>query len=363
MSSAIPLSDYRPRTRLEVRRTQVERPRFPVVDAHNHVYFNGQWSSPEPDALLKVMDEAGVRVFTCVDAAGPDDPLSVVRETVRRFRGPHPDRFIVLARPDWRLLAGAGSAPEAAGGGRGSGELLARRFADCVAEGAQGLKLWKDLGLTVRDCNGDLVRVNDPSLDPLIAKAGELGLPVMVHVADPVAFFDPLDGLNERYEELLAHPEWRFHGPQFPSFHRIIDDFRDLVRRHPGTTFIGAHVGCHAENLEYVGRMLRECPNYYVDISARVADLGRQPHTARRFFLEFAGRILFGLDSFPPTAEHYRVAYRFLETEDDYFDYTPDGLQPQGRWKIHGLGLPDEVLAKVYYENACKVLPGVTMIG
>ena len=261
MVNALPLSDYRPRTKLEVRRTHVERPRFPVVDAHNHVYFNGQWSSPEPDALLRVMDEAGVRVLACVDAAGPDDPLSVVRDTVRRFKGPHPDRFIVLARPDWRLLAGSSAS-------------LARRFADCVAEGAQGLKLWKDLGLTLRDGTGNLVRVNDPRLDPLISKAGELGLPVLVHAADPVAFFDPLDATNERYEELLAHPDWHFHGSQFPPFRGIIEDLRDLVRRHPKTIFIGAHVGGYAEKLDYVGGMLRECPNYYVDMSGRVAELG-----------------------------------------------------------------------------------------
>lgn len=350
MVNALPLSDYRPRTKLEVRRTHVERPRFPVVDAHNHVYFNGQWSSPEPDPLLRVMDEAGVRVLACVDAAGPDDPLSVVRDTVRRFKGPHPDRFIVLARPDWRLLAGSSAS-------------LARRFADCVAEGAQGLKLWKDLGLTLRDGTGNLVRVNDPRLDPLMSKAGELGLPVMVHAADPVAFFDPLDATNERYEELLAHPDWHFHGSQFPPFRRIIEDLRDLVRRHPKTIFIGAHVGGYAEKLDYVGGMLRECPNYYVDMSGRVAELGRQPYTARRFFLEFADRILFGLDSFPPTADAYRVVYRFLETEDEYFDYTPDGLEPQGRWKVYGLDLPDEVLAKVYYENAGRVFPGANVAG
>ncbi len=365
MVNALPLSDYRPRTKLEVRRTQVERPRFPVVDAHNHVYFNGQWSSPEPDALLRVMDDAGVRVLACVDAAGPDDPLSVVRDTVRRFKGPHPDRFIVLARLDWRLLAGAGSAPSegVAGTGLGSGELLARRFADCVAEGAQGLKLWRDLGLTLRDGTGNLVRVNDPRLDPLVSKAGELGLPVMVHAADPVAFFDPVDATNERYEELLAHPDRQFHGSRFPPFRRIIEDLRDRVRRHPKTIFIGAHVGGYAEKLDYVGGMLRECPNYYVDMSARVAELGRQPYTARRFFLEFADRILFGLDSFPPTADAYRVVYRLLETEDEYFDYTPGGLEPQGRWKVYGLDLPDEVLAKVYYENAGRVMPGVNVAG
>ncbi len=347
MADALPLGGYRPRARLEVPRSRVEHPRFPVVDAHNHVIFAGRWSSTGPRPLLEVMDAAGVRVMVCVDAAGPGDPLAVVRETVRRFLGPHPDRFVILARPDWRLLDS-------------SGEALARRFGDCVEAGAAGLKLWKDLGLTLRDGAGDLVRVNDLRLEPLVEKAGELGVPVMVHAADPVAFFDPLDGANERYEELLAHPDWHFHGPGFPPFQRILDDFRDLVRRHPGTTFIGAHVGCYAENLDYVGKMLRECSNYYVDISARVAELGRQPRAAGRFFLEFADRILFGLDSFPPTADRYQVVYRFLETGDDYFDYTPDGLEPQGRWKVYGLDLPDEVLAKVYYQNAARIIPGVS---
>jgi predicted TIM-barrel fold metal-dependent hydrolase len=177
----------------------------------------------------------------------------------------------------------------------------------------------------------------------------------MIHVADPVAFFDPIDETNERWEELGEHPDWAFTSPPFPAFMSIMEAFANLVARHPNTTFIGAHVGCYAENLGWVSRMLERCPNYYVDISARIGELGRQPYTARRFFLRYADRILFGSDM-GPDLEAYRIGYRFLETEDEYFNYNPGEVPKQGRWQVYGLYLPDEVLKKVYSENARRIL-------
>ncbi len=167
------------------------------------------------------------------------------------------------------------------------------------ARGAEGLKVWKGFGLSVRDHQDTLVQVDDPRLDPLWETAAELRLPVLIHVADPVAFFWPVDGQNERWEELGAHPDWRFPSPPFPSFLSIVNGLANLVAAHPRTTFIGAHVGCYAENLDWVGELLERCPNFYVDIGARIAELGRQPYSARKFFLRYADRILFGTDMGP----------------------------------------------------------------
>jgi predicted TIM-barrel fold metal-dependent hydrolase len=209
--------------------------------------------------------------------------------------------------------------------------------------------------LKVCDHENCLVRVDDERLDPLWQTAAELKLPVMIHGADPVAFFWPLDEHNERWEELHAHPDWQFPSPPFPPFESILDGLAELVARHPETTFIGAHVGCYAENLAWVGALLDRCANFYVDISARIGELGRQPYASRRFFLNYPDRILFGLDA-GPDLDEYRLAYRFLETDDEYFNYSAGEIPLQGRFHICGIYLPDEVLEKVYWRNAARLL-------
>jgi predicted TIM-barrel fold metal-dependent hydrolase len=236
------------------------------------------------------------------------------------------------------------------------GERAAVELEMAVKAGARGLKIWKDFGLRVKDSSGKLIPVDSPRLDPVWARAGELGVPVLIHVGDPVAFFQPLDESNERWDELQRSPEWSCCGPEFPPLENLLQALETVIARHPCTTFIGAHVGCYAENLAFVGGMLDRLPNYYVDMGARVAELGRQPHTARRFFLRYADRILFGTDNVPDP-ESYRIYYRFLETNDDYFPYWHPKDRPwQGQWYIHGLGLPDAVLERVYYRNAQRLL-------
>jgi predicted TIM-barrel fold metal-dependent hydrolase len=208
------------------------------------------------------------------------------------------------------------------------------------------------------------VPVDDARLDPLWAAAGELDVPVTIHVADPIAFFEPLDARNERWEELHQHPDWHFWPPRqssggegFPSFDELVDGLEAVVARHPGTTFIGAHVGCAAEDLDRVSAMLDTYPNFNCDIAARVAELGRQPYTARAFMIRWQDRVLFGTDMAPDPA-WYAVYYRFLETWDESFDYDADTDEPpsQGRWQIHGLGLPPEVLEKIYRGNAERLI-------
>ena len=258
--------------------------------------------------------------------------------------------------PAWTTRAGP-STPD-------FGEAEAARLRDSVAAGARGLKVWKLLGLRARDPRGRLVAVDDPRLDPLWAAAGELRVPVTIHVADPIAFFQPLDPTNERWEELREHPDWHFwptrppgepEATGFPPFDEIIDGLEAVVARHPGTTFIGAHVGCCPEDLARVSRMLAAHPNWHIDIAARIAELGRQPYTARELFLRWPDRILFGTDAAPDPAGG-RVYFRFLETRDESFDYDPEGPPTQGRWQIHGLGLPDDVLRRVYAENARRLI-------
>ena len=224
-----------------------------------------------------------------------------------------------------------------------------------VEHGAVGFKIWKDLGLTVRDAGGNLVRVDDERLDPLFDKARELDVPVMFHTADPLAFFEPIDRFNERYEELAAHPEWSFHGAQF-SRRELIAQRNTVFARHPRTRFVAAHMGECPEDLASVSAMLDAYPNVSVDISARIAELGRQPYSARDFFLRYADRILFGTDLLPAVGM-YRLHYRFLETADEYFAY-PSHASRQGRWMIYGISLPDDVLRKIYRENALRLLPG-----
>jgi predicted TIM-barrel fold metal-dependent hydrolase len=222
--------------------------------------------------------------------------------------------------------------------------------------------VWKNVGLGARDPAGALVLPDDERLAPVWEAAADLRIPVLIHVADPIAFFEPLDATNERWEELGAHPDWHVWPPAdqepvdgFPSFDALIDSLERVLERHPDTTFIGAHVGCAAEDLDRVSSMLAAHDNYHVDIAARLGELGRQPYTARDFFMRWADRIVFGTDV-PGDPATNRIYYRFLETLDESFPYDTEDPPGQGRWRIHGLGLPDDVLRKVYADNARRLL-------
>jgi len=351
---ALLLTDYRPVSRLRVRHAgPPARPRFPVIDAHNHLGptpFSGPWAMRSAAELVDVMDDAGVAAIVDLDG-GWGDPLA--REIGRW--APLGERVAVYAGLDY-----AGWSER-----RDFGDEEARRLAAAARAGARGLKVWKPLGMSTRDAAGRLVGVDDPRLDPLWATAGELRMPVTIHVADPIAFFDPLDATNERWEELHEHPEWHAwptrptgqpDAPGFPSFDELIDQLEAVVMRHPRTIFVGAHVGCAAEDLARVGAMLERCPNWHVDLAARIAELGRQPYSARSFIVRWRDRVLFGTDA-PPDPAWWATYERFLETADESFPYEPDeGPGTQGRWLIHGLRLPDDVLRAVYHENAQRLL-------
>lgn len=338
------LSDFRPQSKLVTQTTLVDQPRFPAIDAHNHLgeAFGGGWDKRPLSELLDLLDSAGITCYIDLDGGWGE---ALLHAHLDHFKQPAPHRFQIFGGVDWSQWVEKGNRFP---------EWAASRLRLQKERGAEGLKIWKGLGLLVKDHTGKLVDVDDARLTAIWETAGELNLPVMIHVADPVAFFDPIDEANERWEELGNHPEWAFTSPPFPPFMHILDGLATLVSHHPNTTFIGAHVGCYAENLAWVGALLDRCPNFYVDISARIAELGRQPYTARRFFLNYADRILFGSDMGPDPA-CYRIIYRFLETDDEYFNYSTSAVPLQGRWYVHGLHLPEDILEKVYRRNAQRL--------
>ena len=339
----LPLAAYRPRSRLVVPETPVERPRFRAIDAHNHLgrWLTGDWAVPDVGALLALLDEVDVDAVVNLDGRWGDE----LEANLDRYDRAHPDRFATFCHVDFDDARTPGFEAR-----------LVASLRDSHARGARGLKVWKDLGLGFRDPDGRLLMPDDPRLGALFHEAGELGLPVLIHTADPVAFFDPVDEHNERLEELGVHPEWSFHGPGFPSFDELIASLEALVAAHPRTMFVTAHAGCYAENLAHVDRMLTAHANLHTDFSARIAELGRQPRAAAALFARHPDRIVFGTDRYPPDAATYRRYFRFLETADEHFPYGEDAVPSQGRWAISALALDDDVLRAVYRDNPRRIL-------
>jgi hypothetical protein len=339
------LETFKPNSKLVSKSTSIIKPRYPVIDVHNHLgdEFGGGWVHKPIRELLDILDEAGVRLYIDLDGGWGEDILS---SHIEMIKNKSPERFQVFGGINWAKWSEMGeSFPEWA----------ASRLRAQVVIGAQGLKIWKNFGLTVRDHKNLLVKIDDSRLEPIWQTAAELKIPVMIHIADPVAFFDPVDETNERWEELSANPDWQFTSPPYPSFTDTIHDFANLVKKNIQTLFIGAHVGCYAENLVWVADLLDCCPNFFIDISARIGELGRQPYTARKFFFDYQDRILYGSD-LGPDLDAYRLSYRFLETDDEYFNYNVSETPQQGRWYVYGLFLPDEILQKIYSVNAEKLL-------
>lgn len=232
-----------------------------------------------------------------------------------------------------------------------------RTLRDSKAAGISGLKFWKVISLAWKDKDGKYIPIDDRRLQCIWQAAAEFHLPVTIHIADPIAFFTPADARNERYEELIEHPDWRFDGQGLFSFQELMRQQENLIRSNPGTTFIVAHVGSCAENLGFVAEQLDRYPNMHVDLAARFAELGRQPYTAARFLEGYQDRVLYGSDFCPTDLRGYAVDFRFLETRDEYFDYNPGGGIPtKGRWKIYGVGLSQEALEKIYSGNARRLL-------
>jgi len=348
------LRDYRPVPRLVVPAHPVERARFPAIDAHNHlgrwlsewVGRPGDWTVPDVGALLELMEACNLAAIVNLDGRWGDE----LEANLDRYDRAHPGRFATFCHVDWVSALASGDVGAAAAGS----------LRTSVRAGAKGIKVWKDLGLHIRDDRGELVLPDDPRLAPLWEAAAELAVPVFIHTADPVAFFDPVDERNERLEQLLEHPEWSFADPSFPRSERLMEALEGLVAANPDTTFVGVHFGGCAEDPAFVGRMLDGYPSYHVDIAARVAELGRQPRAVRDVILGHPDRVLFGIDELPPAAENYAIYLRFLETADEHFPHSSEEIPLMGRWAISGLDLPDDVLRQVEGDNARRVVPGLS---
>ncbi|MGE5724842.1 MAG: amidohydrolase family protein [Acidobacteriota bacterium] len=329
------LRDFHPTSMLHARVSPIERAKFPVIDVHNHVNdAMGIDEHTPPEKVIQVMNAANVRTVVILTGQWGEKLQKVVDEMVK----PYPGRFMVFTQIDYSKI----DDPKG----------MVADLDDAVRRGARGLKVLKDLGLQDRDKSGKLIPVDDPRLDPVWEECGRLGIPVAIHVTDPEAFFHPINGENERYEELIEHPDWSFYDHGFPSKEEVMAQRDHMFAKHPHTTFISLHVANWPEKLDYVSQLLDRLPNVMTEFGAREAELGRQPRRAREFFLKYQDRILFGTDS-PPSLEMYHNYFRWLETDDEYFDYY--GYPGQGRWKIYGMKLPDPVLQKVYHRNAERI--------
>jgi len=324
----------------------------PVIDAHVHVHPD------RAETLLNIME---VNNLGSVVNLGIVEMLGIpFQEGMRAFRKFLGERMIYFPTPDF-----SDTSP-------GFGERIVEELERKVEAGACGLKIFKELGLRHKDAEGNLISVDDPRLDPLWAKAGELGIPVLIHTADPAAFFRPLDEKNERWEELQEHPDWHFAGPEFPGHDTLLAQRNRVIARHPGTIFIGAHLGEYPEDLAYMDACLDRYPNFYVDTSARIGEIGRHPvEEIRAFFLKHQHRVIFGTDLvlgcgvFDDRAQEdmaefkhfYDAHWCFFEIEEREIEYP--GFPIQGRWRVDAIGLPDEVLEKLYLRNAQRLIPGL----
>jgi uncharacterized protein len=298
------LRDFHSVSRLHAPAHQVSRAKFYVIDVHNHTNDAARIEEHmPPERVVEIMNHTNVRAVVILTGMWGDKLQHVIDEMVK----PYPGRFLVFTQLDYSKI----DDPD-------FGTEMVRLVDDSVARGARGLKFLKDLGLGVRDKSGKLIAIDDPRLDPVWHECGRLGIPVFIHTGDPEAFFHPTDARNERYEELIEHPDWSFYGPQFPSLEQLLEARNRVFSRHPETLFVSLHMGW-PENLDWVSRMLDEHPNVMVEFGAREAELGRQPRRTRELFLKYQDRVMFGTDNGMDEAM-YRNQFRWLETGDESFE-------------------------------------------
>lgn len=330
--------EYEPRSTLVVPEHPVLHACHPFIDVHNHQRADSM-SAEDVDRLVADMDRLNMAVMVNLSGGSGES----FRQRLARLRERHPRRFLQFANVDFAKIDEPGF-----------GEAAARQLEADARAGAQGLKIFKNLGMFTKDASGRRVPTDDPRLDPIWAKAGELGLPVLIHTGEPVAFWQPHDRFNERWLELKEFPNRRRDSSEFASFEETMAEQHNLFRKHPKTTFINAHLGWLGHDLARLGRLMDELPNMHTEIGAVLHELGRQPRAAREFLIKYQDRVLFGKDSWEP--DEYHTYFRTLETADEYFPYY---RKRHAFWRLYGLDLPDEVLRKIYYRNALRIIPGI----
>ncbi len=331
------IEEYDPRSTLVVPAHNVVSAKFPFIDVHNH-----QRATPSAgavDTLVMEMDKLNMQVMVNL-SGGSGERL---KQVIQSYKGRYPDRFAVFANIDFRNVDSAGFA-----------ERAAAQLRKDVANGAQGLKIFKNFGMTLKDSKGERVKVDDPRFDPIWRACAELKIPVLIHTGEPSPFFDLVDKHNERWLELTQIPGRARPAGEFPSWEELMSEQWRLFARHPKTIFINAHLGWLGGNLGRLGQLLDSLPNVYTEIGAVLAELGRQPRFARAWFIKYQDRVMMGKDTWAPS--EYHVYFRVLETADEYFDYY---RKRHAFWKMYGLDLPEEVLKKLYYKNALRIIPGL----
>lgn len=337
LAQSMSIEDYSPRSSLVVPEHPKTRAKYPFIDVHNHQSF-----PMAPDACQKlVADMDGLNMRVMVDLSGGNGDR--LKEGVESARSNAPGRFVLFANLSFSGIDDSDY-----------GRKAAAQLEQDVKNGAAGLKFFKNFGMDVKDSKGERIHVDDPRFDPVFQTCARLKIPVLIHTADPKQFWEPVDQYNERWLELKEMPGRRRPPEKNASWETLIAEQHNLFRRHPKTIFINAHLGWLGGDLARLGKLLDECPNVYTEIGAVLAELGRQPRTARAWFVQYQDRVLFGKDSWNPS--EYHTYFRVLETSDEYFDYY---RKRHAFWKMYGLDLPDEVLKKVYYRNALRIIPGI----
>ncbi|MEH6759615.1 MAG: amidohydrolase family protein [Maribacter arcticus] len=328
--------EYNPTATLVVPGEEITKAKFPFIDVHSH---QRDMSVEALNGLVADMDVMNEAIMVNLSGGSGES----IKEKISSINKSYPNRFAVFANVDFEGAKGVEW-----------GEKAAAQLEDDIKNGAKGLKIYKSLGLRNKDSDGKRLAIDDPRLDPIWAKCAEMGVPVLIHAADPKSFWDDMNSDNERWLELKTHPRRKRSATDPAPFEQIIQEQHNVFKKHPNTKFINAHMGWHANNLKKLGELLDEMPNMNVGISAVIAELGRQPQNARAFFIKYQDRVLFGKDSWKP--EEFPTYFRVLESNDEYFPYYK---KYHAFWSMYGLNLPDDVLRKLYYQNALKLIPGL----
>ena len=329
--------EYNPKSTLVVPGSIIKKAKFPFIDIHGHQY---RMSNQDLAPVIKAMDTLNMGIMVNLSGRSGKDLL----KSVQNIENHYPNRFVVFANIDFNGKAGKS----------GWIEKVVSQLEEDVKNGARGLKVYKSLGLRDKDNAGNRLAIDDKRLDPIWDKCGELGIPVLIHSADPKSFWDDFNADNERWLELKIHPRRKRSATNPVSWEQIMEEQHNMFKAHPNTCYINAHMGWMANDLAKLGDLLEKMPNMYVGIGAIIAELGRQPRFAKAFFEKYQDRILFGKDSWKP--EEFPTYFRVLESDDEYFPYHK---KYHAFWPMYGLDLSDDVLKKVYYQNALRLVPGL----
>jgi predicted TIM-barrel fold metal-dependent hydrolase len=337
LAQTMSIEDYKPKSTLVVPQHLVTRAKYPFIDVHNHQ--NSQMPVAQLDKLVKDMDGINLQVMVNL-SGGYGDTLE---KGVANMKGHYKNRFVVFANIDFTNIDDPGYSQRAAA-----------QLERDVHNGAQGLKIFKNFGMDIKDTKGQRIHVDDPRFDQVFETCARLKIPVLIHTAEPWSFFQPMDQYNERWLELKTHPGRARPPDKNPSWETLMGEQHNLFARHPNTVFIAAHLGWLGNNLAELGRLLDRLPNVNTEIAAVLYELGRQPRFARQWLIKYQDRVMFGKDVW--NAQEYYTYFRVLETADEYFDYY---RKYHAFWQMYGLDLPDEVLKKLYYKNALRIIPGI----